>query len=427
MSRLLRRPLEVFFRTEALGSLLLIVATVAALLWANSGWEDAYRALWSAEVRLGTEAVGLSKPLYLWINDLLMAVFFLLVGLEIKRELVVGELNSLEKAALPVAAAVGGMAVPAVIFLAVAPQYPASRGWGVPMATDIAFALGCLRLLSGRVPGSLLVMLTALAIIDDLGAILIIALFYSGKLAAGPLLAAGALTLVLLAMNRRGVHRLSPYMLVGAVLWVAVLKSGVHATIAGVIVGLAMPARARYSRPEVMGEARQLLSLAESTEDSEASLALETLEHRLRECESPLSRLEHALHPWVAYGIIPLFALANAGVDLEGLSWTALAEPVSLGVFLGLFLGKQFGVFGATWLAVKAGWARRPAGVTWRHIYGMSLLAGIGFTMSLFIAALAYGEGSALHQQAKLGILAASLVSAVVGLSVLSLRSAGER
>ncbi len=427
VARLLWRPLEAFFRTEALGSVLLVLAAAIALVWANSGWQHVYRTLWSAEVRLGTETVGLSKPLVVWINDLLMAIFFLLVGLEIKRELVVGELNRFDKAVLPVAAAVGGMAAPALLFLTLAPEGAASRGWGVPMATDIAFALGCLRLLGRRVPASLLVLLTALAIIDDLGAIAVIAFFYSEKLSAGALALAAAVTMVLLLMNRMGVQQPSWYLLTGLVLWVAVLNSGVHATIAGVILGLVMPARARYNRSEVCSEARQLLTLAESADRHEAALALETLERRLRECQSPLSRLEHALHPWVAYGIMPLFALANAGVNLAGLSWTALGEPVSLGILLGLFVGKQLGVFGATWLAVKARWAAAPAGVTWRHIYGMSLLAGIGFTMSLFIAALAYGEGSALHQQAKIGILAASSVSAVAGLLVLSSQPAEGR
>lgn len=419
--RLLFQPLEVFARTEASGGLLLIGATLAALIWANSDWQNAYRELWAAEVRLGAKAFGLSKPLLLWINDLLMAVFFLLVGLEIKRELVVGELKSFRKAALPAVAAVGGMMIPATLFLLFAPQAPASRGWGVPMATDIAFALGCLRLLGQRIPAALLVMLTALAILDDLGAVLVIALFYSGKLSPAALLLTGALTLVLLAMNRGGVREPSWYLLAGLMLWVAVLKSGVHATVAGVILGLAIPARARYSRTELIGEARELLGLAETAQGSEAAQALETLERRLRDCESPLSRLEHALHPWVAYGIIPLFALANAGVDLSDFSWASLGAPVALGVFVGLFFGKQIGVFGFTWLAVKAGWVELPSRVGWRHLYGLSLLAGVGFTMSLFIAALAYGEGSLLGQQAKLGILAASLLSAISGLLVLGL------
>jgi NhaA family Na+:H+ antiporter len=419
--RLLVRPLEIFFRTEALGGTVLILATVAALVWANSPLAETYRALWGAEVTIGTRGFGLSKPLILWVNDLLMAVFFLVVGLEIKRELLVGELNSVRKAMLPVLAAVGGMVAPAVVFLAIASDAPASRGWGVPMATDIAFALGCLRLLGSRVPPALIVYLTALAIMDDLGAILVIALFYSSGLSLPALGVAGAVIAVLVGMNRLGVRRAALYVLVGIPLWIAILKSGIHATIAGVVVGLCVPARALFSKKDVVEQARELLEYAEKESGEESEAAMRSLEHRLDECESPLSRLEHALHPWVAFAIVPVFALANAGVSFVGVGASDLGQPAALGIMLGLFLGKQVGVFGATYAAVRLGAAVLPGGVTWRQIYGASLLAGIGFTMSLFIAGLAYGEGTPQHVEAKLGILCASLVCALFGLVVIGL------
>jgi NhaA family Na+:H+ antiporter len=415
------RPIEAFTRTEALGGGLLALAAVVALLWANSAWQESYRQIWATPVRVGAPGFELNKPLLIWINDLLMAVFFLLVGLEIKRELVAGELSSLRKAALPVAAAVGGMVAPALIFLSVAGGEPVRRGWGIAMATDIAFALGCLRVLGSRVPTSLLVLLTALAIIDDLGAILVIALFYTGQLSVAALAAAAVLVLGLALMNAGGVRSPVWYLFAGLFLWLAVLKSGMHPTLAGVIVAFAVPARARYSRNELIEQAETWLRDARTEDSQGAGRSLEALRYCLRECESPLTRLEHALHPWVAYGILPLFALANAGVDLAGVTVSALATPVAGGVFLGLFLGKQLGVIVASWLAVRAGWAELPEGVAWKHVYGMGLLAGIGFTMALFIAALAYGEGSPLHQQAKIGILTASLVSAIAGVLVLGL------
>lgn len=417
--RVLFRPFEAFFRTEALGGTVLILSTVAALVWANSPFAESHRALFATKVTVGAPGFGLSKALSLWVNDLLMAVFFLVVGLEIKRELVVGELNSVRKAMLPVLAAVGGMLVPAVIFLAVARGTPAAGGWGVPMATDIAFALGCLRLLGARVPAALVVYLTALAIIDDLGAILVIALFYSSGLSL-PALGVAALCIgALVALNVLGVRRPGAYVLVGLPLWVAILKSGIHATIAGVIVGLCVPARALFSRKDVVEQARELVDRAEQERGEESEAALRTLEHRLEESESPLARLEHALHPWVAFAIVPIFALANAGVSFAGVGPSDLAEPAALGVLLGLIVGKQVGVFGATYAAVKLGAAALPGGVTWRHLHGASLLAGIGFTMSLFIAGLAYGEGTRPHLEAKLGILFASLVCAILGMVVL--------
>jgi len=422
--RLLVRPLELFFRTEALGGTVLILATLVALVWANSPLAGSYRALWQAEVTVGARAFGLSKPLVLWVNDLLMALFFLVVGLEIKRELLVGELDSARKALLPVVAAVGGMVVPAVLFLAVAHEPPASRGWGVPMATDIAFALGCLRLLGNRAPSSLIVFLTAVAIIDDLGAILVIAVFYSGGLSVAALGAAALCAVALVSMNLLGVRRPALYIVAGVPLWVAILKSGIHATIAGVIVGLCVPARALFSRSDAIGQARELLDYAASADaEQDRESALRGVEHRLVELESPLARLEHVLHPWVAFLIVPVFALANAGVSFAGVGLSELMQPTSLGVLLGLVVGKQVGVFGATYAAVRLGVGEPPSGASWRQLYGVSLLAGIGFTMSLFVAGLAYGEGTPPHLQAKLGILVASLVSIIAGLATLARRA----
>ncbi len=426
LPRRLLAPLEEFVKTEALGGAILAAAGLAGLLWANSPWQDSYVRLWSTPLRVGVPGLELHKPLLLWINDLLMAIFFLLVGLEIKRELLIGELNSARKAALPTAAALGGMALPAAIFLLWVGEAELRRGWAIPMATDIAFALGCLRALGRRTPSALLVLLTALAIVDDLGAILAIAVFYTGSLSAAALLAGVALTALLVLLNRSGVDRLAPYLIVGALLWLAVLKSGVHATLAGVVLGLCVPARSRFSHASLLVHARASLDEAERDPDG-AELHLQALTCRLRHCQSPLRRLEHALHPWVAYGILPLFALANAGVNLSGLTFAHLVSPLAGGVFLGLFVGKQLGVLLASWLAVKTRLATLPEGVRWPHLYGMGLLAGIGFTMALFIAGLAFGEGTSLHAQAKIGILSASLASAVVGVIVLTVASAGKR
>lgn len=418
----LLRPFEVFFRTEALGSTVLILATAAALAWSNSPFAASYEAFWAAKVTVGAENFGLSKPLILWVNDALMALFFLVVGLEIKREVVAGELNSVRKAAGVIAAAAGGMVVPALLFLALAPHHPISRGWGVPMATDIAFALGCLRLLGQGVPTSLVVFLAGLAIVDDLGAIVVIALFYATDLSAGALAMAGLFTLALVLLNLFGVRQPSWYCVLGIPLWVALLKSGIHATIAGVVVGWCVPATPRHTRAELIAQVRELLSLAEKTTGEGAAPTMVGLKNKLAEWRSPLARLEGALHPLVAFGVMPVFALANAGVSLAGVTLADITRPVSLGIIVGLVAGKQIGVLGATFLAVKARLARLPAGVSWRQIHGLGVIAGIGFTMSLFIAGLAYGEGSPLHQQAKLGVLVASGVSAAAGLWLLARR-----
>jgi len=376
-----------FMRHEAFGGILLVAAAALALILANSGWAQYYALLGTVKI---TVAVGdffsIDKPILLWINDGLMAIFFLVVGLEIKRELVVGELSSIRKAALPAIAAVGGMAVPALIYAAINAGDPvAIRGWAIPAATDIAFSLGVLALLGARVPFALKLFLLALAVLDDLGAIIVIAIFYTADLSTVSLMAAGAGLALLLVFNLAGVERTAPYILVGIVVWVFVLKSGVHATLAGVAVGLLVPVGSRRD-PE----------------------------------RSPSGDLEDSLHPSVAYAILPLFAFANAGVSLRGLGLEALLEPVPLGIALGLFVGKQVGIFGATWLAVRAGLCAKPQGASWMQIYGVCLIAGIGFTMSLFIGTLAFTDPK-YDAGVRVGVLGGSLLSAVAGYVLLHL------
>jgi NhaA family Na+:H+ antiporter len=367
---------------ETAPGIVLLLATLIALGWANSpfaAWYSGLREL-HASVRVG--ALRIDEPLLLWINDGLMAVFFLLVGLEIKRELLEGELSSLRKAILPAIAAAGGMIGPALIYLACNMGDPiAMRGWAIPTATDIAFAAGLLSLLGSRVPRPLRAFLIALAIMDDLGAIAIIAIVYTGGLSQAAVLLAGLCLLVLLLLNRCGVTRLAPYVLAGVALWVCVLKSGVHATLAGVALAAAIPLDVRSGA-------------------------------------SPLHRMEQALAPYVTWGIVPLFALANGGVPLRGLSIGDLFGPIPLGTALGLLLGKQAGIMAASWAAVRARIAHLPAGTGWGAFHGVAILAGVGFTMSLFITALAFGADDP-GNDARIGVLAGSLISATLGLVLL--------
>lgn len=374
-----------FFAHESAGGIVLGIAALAALLVSNSslaGWYESFLHT-RGSVVFGAWLV-LEKTLQVWINDLLMAVFFFLVGLEIKREFVEGELASRRQAVLPAAAALGGMVVPAAIYAAINwDDAAALRGWAIPSATDIAFAIGILMLLGSRVPASLKVFLTAVAIIDDLGAIVVIAIFYTDNLSALALGGAVAGVAVLALLNHMGVTRLGPYVMVGLVVWVFVLKSGVHATLAGVITALAVPLR-----------------------DARA--------------ESPLQKAEDALHPWVAFAILPLFAFANAGVNLAGTTWATFAQPVTLGIAAGLLVGKVVGVYGASWLMIKSGLAAAPAGASTPQFIGVAVLCGIGFTMSLFIGGLAFEGLPALYEtKLKLGVLAGSALSALVGVAIL--------
>lgn len=375
-----------FLKLESSAGILLMISALLALIASNSLLSDVYTGFLATPLEVRAGSLEIAKPLILWINDGLMAIFFFLIGLEIKREILQGELSSLDKAALPIIAAIGGMAGPALVYLAINASSPETlNGWAIPAATDIAFALGVLMLLGNRVPVSLKVFLLAVAIIDDLGAIMIIALFYTSNLSLMALGWASLGVAGLVGLNRTGVKTITPYALLGLFIWVCVLKSGVHATLAGVVAALAIP-----------------------------------IHGQTRDDQSPLHRLEHELHPWVAYGVLPVFAFANAGVSLSGVSFADLLAPLPLGIALGLFAGKQIGVFGATFLAVKAGLASRPEGTNWKHVYGIACLTGIGFTMSLFIGTLAFDDAIRLDQ-VRLGVLAGSLLSATAGIAVLSL------
>ncbi|GGC16699.1 Na(+)/H(+) antiporter NhaA [Novosphingobium marinum] len=377
------KSLRDFIASESAGGIVLMVAAAAALVVANSGFFGAYSGLLDTPVSFAAGSlVSIDKPLLLWINDGLMALFFFLIGLEVKREILTGQLRSWQQASLPVFAAIGGMAVPALVFVAINAGEPANiRGCAIPAATDIAFALGLLALLGSRVPVALKALLLAIAIIDDIGAIAIIALFYTENMNLMALALALVPALAMLALNKLGVARSIPYFIFGAILWVLVLKSGVHATLAGVLTALFVPIAAGDERP--------------------------------------LERLEHALHPWVAFLVLPIFAFANAGVSFAGAGAEALFAPLSLGIAAGLVLGKQLGIFGSCWLAVRFGIASLPPQVGWRHVYGLSCLAGIGFTMSLFIGGLAFVDPAQIDA-VKMGVLTGSIISALVGLTVLA-------
>ena len=424
------RPFQRYLQTEATSGIVLIVCALIALVWANSSVGASYFAFWHTPLELDFGRFHIEESLGECINDGLMVIFFLMVGLEIKREVLSGELASVRRAALPMAAALGGMLVPALIFTALNLGGGGQRGWGVPMATDIAFALGVLALLGKRVPVGLKVFLAAVAIVDDLGAVLVIAIFYSSGLNLAALAAAGCLLGLLVVLNLFHVRRPLVYLLVGIGLWLAVLASGVHATIAGVLLALAIPDRRRINGRAFVQLTRDLVNQLQDHGDERQPEALsghelevvETLELACEAVQTPLRRLEHALVPWVSWVIMPLFALANAGVAVSagGLA-DACRSPITLGVLLGLVLGKPIGVMSFSWLAVRLRLAALPAGVTWSKLFGACLLCGIGFTMALFIAGLAFEDAVRLDQ-AKMGVLAGSFVAALLGLGWLARR-----
>lgn len=420
-------PLQTFIKVEWVGSVLLLLAAVTALAWANSPWADAYHHLWEITLTLDLAFLRLEHDLHHWVNDGLMAVFFFVVGLEIKRELLHGDLSSPKRAALPIVAAVGGMAVPAALYVALNPSGPGATGWGIPMATDIAFALGVLGLLGRRLPSRLRVFLLALAIVDDLGAILVIAVFYTAELAPAALGVAALLVGLVLAMRAAGVRSVLAYAFVGFFVWAAVHESGVHATLAGVLLGVLTPSKPLVRRDDFAAEAEPVFqrfrSAVEAGDHDTTEGALGRLEELTVGTESPLERLERRVHPWSAYLVLPLFALANSGVELSGPAIRAAADSsVTLGIALGLVLGKLLGVTGASWLAVRAGLATLPEGVRWVHVAGAGLLAGIGFTVALFITQLAFVDPE-LVAQGKIGILGASLLAGVGGYLLLRLTS----
>jgi NhaA family Na+:H+ antiporter len=425
-------PFRQFASTASAGGIVLLAATAIALAWANSPWAAAYHHLWETPLVFGIGDWAVRWSLHHLINDGLMVVFFFVVGLEIKREMLAGELKSLRGAALPLVAALGGMVVPAVLYAIVNRSGPGAAGWGVPMATDIAFALGVLALLGDRVPVGLKVFLAALAIVDDIGAVLVIALFYSGGVSWGAIAAAGAVLLLAAGANAAGVRRPWAYGAIGLALWTAVLASGVHATVAGVLLAMTIPVRTRIEGPVFLASARSALEdfgaavavTARGTEtttlsNTEHHTAIAELETLCEQAQPPLIRMEHALQGIVAFGIMPLFALANAGVSLGGDALRGAAtHPIALGVVLGLVLGKPLGIAGFSWVAVRLGVAALPSGVVWPMLLGTGVLAGIGFTMALFIAGLAFSEG-ALLDAAKLGILGASALTGVAGWALL--------
>jgi NhaA family Na+:H+ antiporter len=421
------RPFQEFIRLEASGGILLLLCTLIALIWANSPWSEAYFSLWQTKLKIGIGSFVIDKPLILWINDGLMAMFFFVIGLEIKRELLVGELASLRQATLPIVAALGGMLVPALLYISLNFRGAEASGWGIPMATDIAFVLGVLALLGKRVPIALKVFITSIAIVDDIGAVLVIAFFYTSEIYWSNLIVGALFLLALIAANRMGVRHPLVYAVLGVGgLWLAFLMSGVHATIAGVLSAMTIPASSRIGREEFLEKTRYLIERVESAGANEENIlvnkeqqkTMEALEKTSKLRQTPLQRLEHLLHPWVTFLVMPLFALANAGVSIGGGIVETFRSPLTLGIVLGLVLGKQIGITLFSWIAVRTNLATLPSGVNWQQIYGVGWLAGIGFTMSLFIAGLAF-EDSTLVDKAKLGILAGSLISGIGGWIIL--------
>ena len=371
--------IQEFIRLETSGGVVLMIAAIFAMIIANTPLSATYDLILGTYIKVGIGNFEIAKPAILWINDGLMAIFFFLVGLEIKREVLAGELSSFDKAILPIMAAIGGMAVPGIIFAIVNWGTPQNlNGWAIPTATDIAFALGILALIGSRAPIALKIFLLAIAIIDDLGAIVIIAIFYTSELSINALSISMIGFAAAIALNRLGIQRTAPYLLVGIIVWVFVLKSGVHATLAGVLIAFTIPLKAK------------------------------------NEDEALLYKMEHGLHPWVAFLILPVFAFANAGVNFTGIGIDDLLQPLTLGIAVGLFLGKQIGIFLATWIGVKSGIARLPENVSWKHVYGVACLTGVGFTMSLFIGSLAFTTADVMNA-VRLGVVLGSVLSGIIG------------
>jgi len=415
------RPFLRFAQIESAGGIVLLACTVTAIVWANSSAADFYATLLHLPITIGFNHIYLSEDLHYWINDGLMAVFFLLAGLEIKHEMLVGELSSFKLAALPVLAAIGGVLFPAGIYALLNHNRSTAAGWGIPMATDIAFALGILALSGSRVPIGLKVFLTALAIVDDIAAVFVIAFFYSARIHWAMLLAAFAFLALGAIANRVGVTYVSVYLAIGLAVWYCMLRSGIHSTLAGILVAFIIPASRYLDTPEFLRRAREDLQDLENAGyasprpvTQSARTAFLHLQMQSHLVEAPLLRLERALQPWVSFVIIPLFALTNAGVRLGGIHPRDLLDPAVHGIFLGLVIGKPVGIMLFSWLAVRLGAAHLPEGVNWKHMHAASWLGGIGFTMSLFIAALAL-KGAHEDMLAKIGILSASLVAAVIG------------
>ncbi len=420
-------PFEQFLQRATAGGIVLMAATVLTLLLSNSPWSAAFARFWEIHLHLGLGRWQMDHTLPHWVNDGLMALFFFLVGLELKRELLAGELASPRDAALPVIAALGGMLAPAALFHLFNPAGPAAAGWGIPMATDIAFAIGILVLLAWRIPRNLILFLTALAIADDLGAVLVIAIFYTQSLHLGAMLIAAGLFALLILLNQGGVRHSLPYLLLGLPLWYFVMASGIHATVAGILLAFTIPARpavspaqfdARLSELQQHFHARAVLpdAVDNALGDPKMAAVASNLSAAANTVLAPQQRMEQALSPWVTFAVLPIFAMANARIDFSTVSLGMLFSPVTLGTCVGLVLGKFLGISVASWLAVHLRLARLPHGVGWRHILGAAWLGGIGFTMSLFISQLAFSSAT-LQEAAKIGILIASLIAGIVGLT----------
>lgn len=423
----LLKPVNRFIHREFTGGIVLFVSVVVAIVWANSPWHHSYHELWETRFALDFNGYGLDQPLHVWINDGLMALFFFVIGLELKREFMAGELSTPKKAALPMIAALGGMVVPALLYTVINIGTGSENGWGIPMATDIAFALALLSLAGKHIPSSVKVFLSALAVADDLGAVLVIAFFYTSHIAFLPLLIAGALLLLLALGNVLGIRSVFFYLIVGIAVWTGFLFSGVHATIAGVLVAFTIPARAKIDEREFARKTREHIEefeeqipLNSTLTTSEQHETIQSMKRLCMEAETPLQKIEDKLHPWVAFVIMPLFALANAGMVIEGNFFSSLGNPVSLGIILGLLAGKFIGVFSFTWLAIRLRMADLPEQAGWMHIIGVAVLAGVGFTMSLFVTGLAFSDPGRIDQ-AKYGILVASFVAGVVGILFLKM------
>jgi NhaA family Na+:H+ antiporter len=413
-------PFVRFARMGAAGGIVLLASTIAALIWSNSPWQHSYHALLETKLTIGFGSFVVSENRHHWINDGLMSLFFFLVGLEIKREFLIGELSSLRRAAFPFIAALGGLVVPAIIYISLAGGPLFSRGWAIPISTDIAFTLGLLTFLGSRVPASLRIFVTALAIVDDIFAVAIIAIFYTSEIEYVSLaIGLGGVVLSLIA-NFLGIRKPVVYAVIGIVVWWAVLNSGVHATIAGILLAFTIPANTFLKKSEFLEQSRWLLGRLEAAPDHsfEEHSILHTLEQKAEQADSPLHRIEHGLQPWISFLVMPLFALANAGVDVTDNLTGALKHPVSFGILFGLFAGKPIGIWLSSFLAAKTGLVTPPANVSWNQMFGAAWLCGIGFTMSLFVAGLAFDD-DALLSVSKIAILGASFAAAVGGCIVL--------
>jgi NhaA family Na+:H+ antiporter len=420
-------PVSRFIRQEYTSGVVLIISVLIAIIWVNSPFQESYHHIWNIKFSLGFDNAVLSHPLHVWINDGLMAIFFFVIGLELKREFMEGELSSLKQASLPMTAALGGMLVPACIYFLINKGTGAAHGWGIPMATDIAFALALLSVAGKHIPSSVKVFLSALAVADDLGAVLVIAFFYSTGFSLFPLLIGAAFLLILVLANALGVRSTAFYLIIGFGAWIGFFLSGIHATIAGVLVAFTIPARTKIKEVEYATNVRQLTIAFEQEIPNRGALTtlkqhetIEEIKKLSTAAETPLQKVEYALHPWVAMVIMPLFALANAGIVIGTDFFSALLNPVSIGVAVGLLFGKFIGVLGFSWVLVKTGISTLPKRATWGHMVGVAALAGIGFTMSLFISALAFEEANMINQ-AKYGILLASVTAGSIGLLLLKL------